>query len=118
MSDEESYLTKTFSFIIDDHSPSPSPSPSPSSSSQVQGPYLAGCSCPGANTPLVTDLLYLQTLGITHILSLNESVSIDTKQIEKNGFFHLHLPIPDYRPPTLSNERYPPLASTHLQRHQ
>jgi atypical dual specificity phosphatase len=80
--EEPSYLANTFSFIDDEET-------------------LAGCSCPGANTPLLIDLEYLRRRGVTMIISLHESASIDTDVVAANGFRHIHLPVPDYRPPTI-----------------
>ena len=94
-----SYLSNTFSFIVNSED-----SFSSTSNTRRNGKTLslAGCSCPGANGPLLPDLEFLKMRSITSVVSLHESASIDTEVVKRCGFYHIHLPVPDYRPPTLS----------------
>ena len=62
---------------------------------------LAGMACPGTFSPLEEDLQELKENGIESIVSLTE-YPLSTQAIQKAGINYLHLPIPDFTPPTLS----------------
>jgi atypical dual specificity phosphatase len=61
---------------------------------------LAGMACPGRFADLREDLTYLRRQGVGAIVSLTE-YPLDVRAIEAYGFQYLHLPIPDYHPPTV-----------------
>ena len=58
---------------------------------------LCGSSCPGNGSifELEDDLKYLSSLGITGIVSLNES-GLDSNLLKKNSIQHLVLPVVDH----------------------
>lgn len=62
---------------------------------------LAGMACPGTISPLLDDLQELKQSGIRSIVSLTER-SLPQEIIKREGIEYLHLPIPDFAPPTLS----------------
>ena len=61
---------------------------------------LAGMACPGRFADLRADLTYLRREGVGAIVSLTE-YPLDLRTVEAYGFQYLHLPIPDYHPPTV-----------------
>lgn len=61
---------------------------------------LAGMACPGRFADLRDDLIYLRQQGVGSIVSLTE-YPLDLRPLESFGFTYLHLPIPDYHPPTV-----------------
>lgn len=79
--DDECYLRKTFSWIDDDH-------------------RLAGSSCPGMNSSMPIDVKFLQDLGITAVVSLNDS-ELEWAPLTSAGIKHLYVPVRDYQPPTV-----------------
>jgi hypothetical protein len=58
---------------------------------------LCGSSCPGNGSifELEVDLNYLASIGISGIISLNES-GLDSNQIQKKSMQHLILPVADH----------------------
>ena len=60
---------------------------------------LAGMACPGRFADLWEDLTYLRQQGVGSIVSLTE-YPLDQRALDSFGFQYLHLPIPDYHPPT------------------
>lgn len=65
---------------------------------------LAGSAFPGWSGDLEEDLQEADEAGITAIVSLTEQPP-DLQAIEAVGFRHLHLPVSDFSPPTLSQVR-------------
>lgn len=61
---------------------------------------LAGMACPGRFADLREDLTYLRCEGVGAIVSLTE-YPLDQRTVEAYGFQYLHLPVPDYHPPTV-----------------
>ncbi len=61
---------------------------------------LAGMAFPGRFADLHEDLTFLRRQGVGAIVSLTE-YPLDQRSVEHAGFQYLHLPIPDYHPPTL-----------------
>jgi atypical dual specificity phosphatase len=61
---------------------------------------LAGMACPGRFAHLRDDLAYLRRQGVGAIVSLTE-YPLDHRTVEAFGFQYMHLPIPDYHPPTV-----------------
>lgn len=62
---------------------------------------LAGMACPGRFADLREDLTYLRRKGVGAIVSLTE-YPLDYRTVKTFGFRYLHLPVPDYHPPTLA----------------
>ncbi len=56
--------------------------------------------CPGRFAGLQDDLTFLRRQGVGSIVSLTE-YPLDHSAVERCGFQYLHLPVPDYHPPTL-----------------
>src|SRR5262245_5636417 len=65
----------------------------------IQG-KLAGMERPGTHGKLRDDLEFLRMKNVHAIVSLTES-PLEKAFIEEFGFKYLHLPIPDFTPPTL-----------------
>ncbi len=61
---------------------------------------LAGMAFPGRFAHLHEDLTFLRRQGVGAIVSLTE-YPLDQRAVERAGFQYLHLPVPDYHPPTL-----------------
>ena len=61
---------------------------------------LAGMAYPGRFGDLRHDLTFLQGQGVGAIVSLTE-YPLDARAVAAYGFEYLHLPVPDYHPPTL-----------------
>jgi atypical dual specificity phosphatase len=64
----------------------------------VKPGLLAGCSKPGVTGDLVADLDYLQTQGISAVLSLTET-PLDAQLLDTAQMVWLHLPIADMTAP-------------------
>jgi atypical dual specificity phosphatase len=62
---------------------------------------LAGSALPGRYGELRADLSEARAMGITAIVSLNER-GLHRATIAEEGFRYLHLPVEDYKPPTLA----------------
>lgn len=65
---------------------------------------LAGSARPGMWSDLGSDLSGLARQGIRAIVTLTED-DLDAAAVRNLGFRHLHLPIPDFRPPSLEQMR-------------
>ena len=61
---------------------------------------LAGSPCPGINQPLDTDLLALQRVGITLVVTLTEDAHPPAEKLAEFGMKSIHVPIPDMGAPT------------------
>lgn len=67
---------------------------------------LAGMACPGRYEPLIEDLEFLMEEGIGAICSLTIE-PLDPELIVEFEVRYIHLPVPDYTPPTLEQvERF------------
>ncbi len=60
---------------------------------------LAGSARPGRHGDLRADLAGLAEAGVGAVVSLTEE-PLDARLLEETGFRSLHLPIPDFEPPT------------------
>eukprot|EP01124_Arcella_intermedia_P013362 TRINITY_DN19787_c0_g1_i1.p1 TRINITY_DN19787_c0_g1~~TRINITY_DN19787_c0_g1_i1.p1 ORF type:complete len:164 (-),score=33.66 TRINITY_DN19787_c0_g1_i1:10-501(-) len=80
--DEETYLKKNFSWIVENK--------------------IAGSSCPGngQRSILPIDLKWLQSKNVTGIVSLNEA-GLDSSVLKGFGMEHLVLPVADHYGPTI-----------------
>ncbi|MEQ1504939.1 MAG: hypothetical protein ABMB14_22090 [Myxococcota bacterium] len=65
---------------------------------------LAGMPQPGRVVPLEQDLAFLDAQGIGLLVSLTETPT-DPVAVEAAGLDLLHLPIPDFTPPTLDQQQ-------------
>jgi atypical dual specificity phosphatase len=72
----------------------------PSNFTVVIDGVLAGMARPGSNAPLVKDLEFLKEKGIGAVCSLTLQ-PLDPVLIEEFGLRYLHLPVPDFAPPSL-----------------
>lgn len=61
---------------------------------------VAGCGLPGTYDDLEEDLAEAQGAGITAVVSLTER-PLDQRTLARAGMGYLHIPIPDFAPPTL-----------------
>ena len=61
---------------------------------------LAGMAYPGRFGDVRSDLTFLQGQGVGAIVSLTE-YPLDERTVAAYGFEYLHLPVPDYHPPTM-----------------
>jgi atypical dual specificity phosphatase len=67
---------------------------------------LAGLAHPGRGGGLDETLIALRDLGITALVSLDEA-GISSDVVRRQGLDHLHLPVPDFEPPTIKQaERF------------
>ncbi|MCU0657202.1 MAG: FxsA family protein [Polyangiaceae bacterium] len=86
--------------------PEPTPSPPPAVLLEPSPPWLswvlpgalAGMSRPGLLRPLQEDLAALRRLGITTVVTLEETHQ-NAQALEESGFQALHFPIPDMKAP-------------------
>ncbi len=62
---------------------------------------LAGMAQPGSGVPLIKDLEFLKERGTGAIVSLTMQL-LEPALIEEFGLRYLHLPVPDFAPPTLA----------------
>ena len=69
--------------------------------SWVEKDTLAAMARPGRERDLEVDLAWLQSAGITVLVSLTEE-PIPEESLEKYGMAGLHLPVEDFTPPTLA----------------
>ena len=69
--------------------------------SWVEQDTLAAMARPGRERDLEVDLVWLQSEGITVLVSLTEE-PIPKEVLEKYGMVGLHLPVEDFTPPTLA----------------
>ena len=69
--------------------------------SWVEADTLAAMARPGRERDLEVDLAWLQSEGITVLVSLTEE-PIPEEVLEKYGMEGLHLPVEDFTPPTLA----------------
>ena len=65
---------------------------------------LAGMERPGTTAPLIKDLEFLKERGIGAIVSLTLD-PLEPALIAEFGLRYLHLPVPDFAPPTLDQVR-------------
>ena len=59
---------------------------------------------PGSHRALDADLKELKAMGVAAIVSLTE-VSLDRETLDAAEITHIHIPIRDFQPPTLSDIR-------------
>ena len=67
--------------------------------SSIDGIFF-GSSCPGMNSNMEIDAMYLKCKGIKGVVSLNES-ELDWNPIITSGMKHIQVQVADYRPPTI-----------------
>ena len=68
--------------------------------SWIEKDRLAAMARPGKQRDLAEDLAWLQSAGITLLVSLTEE-PVPEEALEKFGMTGLHLPVEDFTPPTL-----------------
>jgi len=74
---------------------------------------LAGMERPGSYAALQADLAFLKENGIRAIVSLTES-PLDTQAVEAAGFAYLHVPVGDFRAPSIEQvDRFVAFQETH-----
>lgn len=66
---------------------------------------LGGLPRPGVVAPLTEDLEALRRLGVTTLLTLEETLTVPEAALTAAGIRALHHPIPDGHPPTLAEAR-------------
>jgi atypical dual specificity phosphatase len=76
----------------------------PSNYTVVIDGVLAGMERPGSSAPLVKDLEFLKEQGIGAIVSLTLE-PLEPALVDEFGLRYLHLPIPDFAPPTMAQVR-------------
>jgi len=64
---------------------------------------LAGMSRPGTGTRIEDDVAFLKEHGIDLLVSLTEDV-LDSSLLAEHEIKSLHLPVPDFHPPTLEQQ--------------
>ena len=65
---------------------------------------MAGMGRPGSFRPLKEDLRDLKEAGVGAVVSLTE-IALDSEDLDRKDLAHLHIPIPDFHSPTLSDVR-------------
>lgn len=78
--DSESYLVNTFSWVDDAHT-------------------VAGSSCPGLNSPMNLDAIFLKT-RVKGVISLNDA-ELDWSPLIEVGILQISVGVQDYHPPTV-----------------
>lgn len=76
----------------------------PGNFSYLIGGRLAGMERPGTHADLQADLQFLDKEGFSAIVSLTET-PLPQESLAKFGFEYLHLPVPDFAPPSLAQAR-------------
>lgn len=68
--------------------------------SWIEEGQLAAMARPGRQRPLDEDLAFLQSAGVSILVSLTEE-SVSKEALARYGIVGLHLPVEDFTPPTL-----------------
>ncbi len=76
----------------------------PNGFSWVGAGKVGGMRRPGSHQALDADLKELKGMGVAAIVSLTE-ISLDREALDAAEIIHIHIPIPDFQPPTLSDIR-------------